>query len=367
MLHCTMKFRLLFGAAALMIAVSAATAYADSAILDVVDPVNYEANDVMTGYSVGSYDVSGSTAAAWAGAWPDFSLKLFDLQSGTVAADLGTPSYGVDYYNSFTTFDPSGNSVWIGFTVLGNVDDRIYQVDLSGGGWTQRATLPSNFDLEFSGGDAFVSGLNSTGWGDPNRIWLLDTSGAGSHVEIAQVGGVSAGLAFDADGTLYYGTANATVDEALLRYSASQVEGAKAGSPLSRADAEVLSGLPGGVDYPQGAAISDVAVDAAGNVLFNVNQVDTSDYKSDLSTVALWNGTPGSGQNFTTLTTGVIPGGQWHAVLAAEGDITDGGKFYQGDFYAGGVAEVSHVPEPSTLALLAAGAVGVLLWRRRRG
>jgi hypothetical protein len=196
---------------------------------------------------------------------------------------------------------------------------------------------------------------------------MLDTSGANNHREIAQVGGVSAGLAFDAPGNLYYGTSNPTVDEALVRYSASQVEGAKTGPPLSRGEAELLSNLPSGVNYPQGAVVSDVVVDAVGNVLFNVNQVDTSDYDSDLSAVVLWNGQPGPGENFTTLTTGVVPGGQWHTMLAAQGDVTDGGKFYQGDYYAVGVAEVSHVPEPSAaLMLLATAAVGLLWWKRRR-
>lgn len=338
--------------------------------LTALDPVHYQAHDILTSTSFGSYDVAGQKLAAWTG-----TLKVFDLAHGT-SVDLGAPS-GYSGYNSFTTLDPSGSAAWVGFTVIGNVDDRIYRVDLGTGTWVEEARLPGNYDLAFSGTNVFVSGLNSTNWMDSNKIWLLDTTGGNIHREIADVGGVSAGLDFDAAGNLYYGTTNPLADESLIRYSAAQIAAAATGSPLSRAAADVLSTLPTDPgSYPHGVAISDVAVDDAENVLFNFNQVDpppSGDYASDLSYVALWDGTAGSGQNYSLLAQGSILGGQWLTGLAAVGDVTQGGRFYQGDYYAyQGLAEVTSLagpadnglPEPSTLVLAALGAV-LLLARRR--
>jgi len=209
------RFNTFVVAFCLSLSVLAGVAAADSAILTPMPAGERTATDILTGagYFVG-FDVSGDSVVGWASG----SLKQFDKSSGAVLADLGAPS-GYSGYNSFVRMDPSGNSAWAAFTVYdGTNDDRIYQVDISTGTWTHEATLACNFDLEFSGGNAYVSGLNSGNWSDPTCIWQLDTSGADNHDKIVEMSGNSAGLAFDASGNAYYAS-----NDALLYRWASQI------------------------------------------------------------------------------------------------------------------------------------------------
>ncbi len=312
----------------------------------------YTANDILTGYAFGGFDVSGSQVVGWANS----SLKVL-AKDGSSETDLGTPDYsGTTYYNSFVRLDPSGNSVWVGFTMGDNSDDRIYQVDLTTKTWTQKATLASNFDLEFSGGNPYVSGTNSTSWGDPSGIWLLDTSGNNNHDLIASVGGSSAGLAFDSSGNLYNATYDGYGDPSvLLKYTSAQVSGAIGGTSLARADAAKLS------DTPAGAY--DTTCDADGNVLFNINGSSTG----HSNFTAIWNGTSGNGYNYNELAYGTGAFYNWHTFLDAEGIVTEAeeGTFYQVDWCCNGIAEVT-VPEPATMCLLALGGGFALLRKRRR-
>ncbi|MFO0946177.1 MAG: hypothetical protein U1D30_09565 [Planctomycetota bacterium] len=73
--------------------------------------------------------------------------------------------------------------------------------------------------------------MNSSSLPDPNRIWLLDTSGLNAHDLIADVGGLSAGLAFDSEGNLIYGTSDLDFSTfqttgQLIAYTANQVASA---------------------------------------------------------------------------------------------------------------------------------------------
>src|SRR5207253_1198884 len=101
-------------------------------------------------------------------------------------------------FNSFVRIDSLGTSAWLGFTKANNADDRIFQVNLANGTWTQKATLAGNMDLRFFGNSAFVSGLQG---GSPN-IALLDTSGTNNHDVVLTLSGNSAGFDFDSSGNL---------------------------------------------------------------------------------------------------------------------------------------------------------------------
>ena len=94
----------------------------------------HSAKDILADYMIGGYDVEGGNLYGWAGG----ALKTIDLSSGAVS-DHGAPD-GYSGYSSFVRVDPVGGSVWAGFTVDGNADDRIYEVDLATGAWTHRAT-----------------------------------------------------------------------------------------------------------------------------------------------------------------------------------------------------------------------------------
>ncbi|NLE37712.1 MAG: hypothetical protein GX621_06770, partial [Pirellulaceae bacterium] len=272
------------------------------------------------------------------------ALAVFSMENGLEIVDPANPasrqSWGKpdDYFatytepphvfvwNSFMTPDPSGDALWIGFTMGDNTDDRIYRVD-AGGAWDVYTTLSGNFDLEFFGGEAYVS-ANPGGMAQAqSTIYRLDTSEADQHAVVAEIGGYSAGLGFDATGNLYYGTCHideyyAPIDNKMLRFSASDV----ASGDLTVDDAEVLFDLT--------SSGCDVDVDAAGNVVFNVN-----DFMGGNS-VGAWNeALPGGAPRQVALPGGT--GWPWFSLLDVAGDVATGGTIYVADAdNAPGIAQI---------------------------
>jgi len=318
----------------------------------------YQAHDVLSERSIAGYDVAGGIAYAWSGG----SLRQLDIASGALVRDYGAMSDGYsDFFNSFVRIDATQGVVWLGFTVAGNTDDRIYEVDLGTGAWNHRATLPANHDLQVYGGAVYASALNSTTYTDPNGVYLLDTSGQNAHDLIAQVGGSAAGLDFDSEGNLYYAAYDGYgLPSELIRYSAAQVAGAVGAGHLDRLDAIKLS------DTAMGAW--DVAVGSDGSVYFNGNGIEFY--------VAKWDGTQGNGLNYEVVATGSGSSGNWHTYLQADrgssalplGESAEGDMaLYQGDFNYSGLAEITLVPEPSSLALgfLGLCVLGFALARRK--
>lgn len=327
--------------AILFLFMGAGSAAATSTFLDVSASVYpAQANDRLTDYYIGGYDVVGTTAYAWA----NNQLQVLNTATGAVINNWGTPT-GYSGWNSFVRSDGAGGA-YVGFTVSGDTDDRIYHVN-SSGAWSHVATMAGNFDMEIYGGKLYVSGLNSTNWSDPNSIWLLDTSGGNAHDLIVRMSGVSAGLAFDSSGNAYY----ASYDKLLYRWDAADIAGAIGGTNLTYADGTKLADLESGA--------YDVTVDAAGHVIFNGNGA--------YSYNALWNGDTGDGYNYDYIGIGVGEYGDWFTFLDAEGDVTavGGGSLYQGDAYYFGIGEVNAVPVPGAVWLLGSGLLGLIGLRRR--
>lgn len=309
---------------------SASICQGESAIFAPVS--GYEANDILGSEYFSGYDVDGNNVVGWVDDWVNdiHSLKMCN-KAGTQTTDLGGPgdySYG---WNNFVKLDPSGDSAWAGFSVFGNTDDRIYQVDLATGTWSYRATMAGNFELEFFGGEPYVSGLNSTNWSDPSSIWLLDVSGNNNHELIASIGGYSAGFAFDSSGNLYYAT-NGLSDNVLIRYTATQIADAVETGGLGFSDAALLSDIDGGA--------YDTDVDDADNVLFSAN--------GTYSYTAIWDGAAGSGTNYELIGTGNGQWGNWFCFVDSQGDVSTGGSLYQSDYFFNGIAEIC-VPESALL------------------
>jgi len=150
------------------------------------------------------------------------------------------------------------------------VNDTIFTVSLDAVNEpaTPVAGFSGNYDLEFASvaGEwlPFVSGLNSTLWGVPNSVWLLDTSGADEHNKIAEIGGYSAGIAFDGAGNLFCPSNGLLDGDLVASFDAADVAWAieegpeKADQFLELADGSIVSLLEGGA--------ADAVFDDAGSL-----------------------------------------------------------------------------------------------------
>jgi hypothetical protein len=315
----------------------------------------YQAQDLATNVDLLGYDADSSTIYGWdktnkkLGAWNLAGTLQNDLGTLPSAYQTAATDAGTSVFNSFVRMDPSGTSLWAGFTRSDNADDRIYQVDLATGTWTQKAEAQGNFDLAFNGSTPYaVANSNAAGGsvtGSGAAVLALDTSGANNHDLIADVSGFSAGLAFDSSGRLYYGQSTLSSTNNLLRFDTSDIAAGTGADSVTDSDATTLASLANG--------FYDVTVDDADNVLFSY---------SDLSNgyAGRWDGSIGDDPNHAVLATGSE---KFFTFVDGEGDITDGGTLYQTTFGDPGVTAIA-LPEPASAIVFAAAPL-LLLGRGR--
>lgn len=238
------------------------------------------------------------------------TIRCLNINTGEEINKYGKPS-NYTSWASFLTMSPDGAEIWAGFTNSGNIDDRIYSINVETGVWDLQARLSGNFDLEFLNDSILVSGLNSSDWTDPTSIFVLDTTGSDNHRKIIEMGGSSAGLATDKNGNVYYGTYfyYTTDPNAIYRWDSADVAAAMASlgaDTLKLEDATKLTDLYTGA--------YDCEVDEGGNLLFNSNS-----YSSD-KVLAVWNGISGDGYNFDTLAV-ATGGADWITMIKSQGDV----------------------------------------------
>jgi hypothetical protein len=264
----------------------------------------YKSADLLDAHIFSVFDVSEDLVYASDGD----TIFCFDADTDEIINKYGKPA-GYDGFAGFLTLSPDGSTLWAGYTTSYNTDDRIYAIDVLTGEWTLMATLAGNFDLEFYGQTLLVSGLNSTNWGDPNGVFLLDVSGSNAHRKIIETGGSPAGFSVSSDGDLYYGTSFFTQPNALYRWDAGDVAGV-----LNDVNADFLTPEDGNKlsDLPESAY--DCAADVSGNVVFNFNNFSSS------KVLAKWSGVAGGGFNFDTIAT-ASGDSDWLKMVKTRGDI----------------------------------------------
>lgn len=319
---------------------AAASGWADSGIC--VPESGYQAVDRLAGRWPSVFAIESSRAVTF----DTFAgLEWIDLGGNTIVADWGTPddylsmytdpwTGYIDVWPSFITPDPLGDSLWVGFTVTGSTDDRIYHVD-SSGNWDHRATLAGNYDLEFSGGNAFVSanpGAACSPYEPWNKLYLLDTTGNNKHDIIADIGGYSVGLGIQSTGDICFGTYYLTgdsdpfgpADDAMYRFSAAQIASAIGPGQLSLNDAEELFTLEAG-PY-------DVDVDAGDHLVFSTNTYGVGSW------VSVWD--EGSEADPMVIAHSAHDS-SWFTALGVAGDVLEtGGAAFALDWYHDGIAQI---------------------------
>src|SRR6056297_824589 len=264
---------------------------------------NYVAQDILVNYDLFStFDIRDGLLYGNEGD----TIRVLDLATGNELATYAKPDT-YDAFPSFITVNENGTAIWAGYTVTGNSDDRIYRIPTSTGTWHHEATLTGNFDLEIFNGYLIADGAV---YGEPNKIYLLDTTGNDDHRLLVETGGNSAGFAIDASGNLYYGT-SFTNNNQLVRFSGDAlltVMEDTTASPLPFEEGAVLTNIPAGA--------YDTDVDQAGNVVFTFN-----DYSSD-KVIAIYNS---SSNTYDTLAT---TGGDydWFTMVKTIGDVKEPGE-----------------------------------------
>lgn len=292
----------------------------------------YTAVDVLTADSVKNFCVFGDDLAIYTNA---NGLQIVDRDDPAVRQSWGKPSDYLSYYaaagiwTSFVAPDPSGQSLWVGFTISNNSDDRIYQVD-SSGTWTHQATLKGNFDMEFHAGSTYVSanpGASGSSGPGESSVYLFDTTGGGQHEVLAKVGGHSAGLAVDASGNVYCGTHYSDgQDNRIARFTAAQMAAAVGSDPLTLSDAEELFALSAG-PY-------DLDIDAGNHLVFSARGFTGGNY------LAVWD--EEDGRQITQLAASIGTSSAYRFTLFSTiGDVTSGGGMVlANNSYQKGIAEV---------------------------
>lgn len=293
---------------------------------------NFSAAEVFTDYDMLlNFDICDGLLYAHTGD----TIIVINMSDNSELAKYGKPS-GYNALPSFVYANPSQNEIWAGFTVTGNIDDRIYRIDTETGQWEFIASLTGNFDMEIIDGHLLVNGII---YGVGDCIYLLDTSGENNHRVIIEIFGNSAGITSDTQGNLYYGT-SVMANNKLLKWSGADILSVVSNpeaAPLQIVDAEKLTDSP--------ASIYDCDMDDAGNLVFTLN-----DYYAD-KVLAMWNGTAGDGENFDTLayTTDAM---DWLTVVKTTGNLLDQGD-ENGAFvlsYAHPIAKINGtIPAPQQI------------------
>lgn len=322
-----------------------------------VDASTYSAKDFSGMAIEGGFNVSGGVAHWWnASSGTSGGYSTLDTSTGLVTnigkpASVQTNGYG----DPFGIYD-SQNNCFYASSYLDGGTSCLYKYDYSTEIWSEEGSAVNMYGGAVYDSDLYISGLREpwTGGYGNTFISLYDFSENHAHDSLIEVGGASAHLAVDNQGNAYYATYQGS-DTSLYRWTASQISsvindlaGGETDTYLTLADGQKLT------DYAGGA--NGIVVDDAGNVFFT--------YNGSSSALGMWNGTAGDGLNYDIIAT-LDPSQYygWFGPLAIDGDFLAGDPLYGSYNFGAPITEITYVPEPATMAILALG--GLMLRGRR--
>jgi len=319
----------------------------------------YSAFDVGDGtLSIeGGFSVFEGTAHYWTSSG---GYSTVDLSTGTIT-NIGQPStYSNGYGDPFGYYDDATNCFYAG-TYNGAGDSYVYTYSYATHSWSSPIEMVNIYSGAMYNGNLYISGLREpwTGGYDDSYISLCDLSGNGYHDALIETGGASAHLTLANNGDIYYAYYSTSGTSELYRWTAEQVAGVvndlangDEDTFLTLADGEKLSDLPGGGN--------GITIDDAGNVFITTNAYPDS-------SLLLWNGETGDGNNYDIIATNPDSTFGWFGPMDIEGDFLEGATLYGSYSYYGPITAITYdtIPEPVTLCVLAAGAALAVLKKRR--
>ncbi len=339
----------------------AASAFADSMYVN-LENENLSARDFDGTCIEGGFNASDGVVHWWnaQNSWSSYSgYHTLNTANGEVT-DMGQPS-SVNtngFGDPFGVYD-SQNNCFYAASYNSGWESCLYKYSYATGTWSEEGTAVNMYGGATHNGNLYISGLREpwTGGYDDTFISLYDFSSLRAHDALIEVGGASAHVAVDNQGNVYYATYEPTGTAALYRWTADLVQsvindlaGGEDDTFLTLADGEKLADLEGGAN--------GLAVDDAGYIFFTFNSMGSTP-----SSLCMWNGISGDGLNYDVLaTTG--PLGNWFGPLAIEGNFLNGDPLYGSFGFGGAITEITYIPEPATIAILALG--GLLLRRRNK-
>jgi hypothetical protein len=312
----------------------------------------------------GNYTAHNGELHYWTAAG---GYEVYDTEAGTTTT-IGLPPNGTNtngFGDAFGAYDPDNNRFFAA-TLYGASDSDVYEYDSSAGSWVTMGQdgvyMTNSYSGQVYGGQLYVGGLIEPwngGTGQDNYIFAYDHSATpggdpARHDTLIQTSGNSAQLAVAPNGDVYYGTYLPT--NTLYRWSAAAVASVTddlyapgaVDNYLTIADADTILSLPGGGN--------GLAVDAAGNVFFAVN-----DWMAGTHILGMVDGAEPTGYLELFSSTDMM---DWFGSVSVDGDFLNGGTLFFSPSWDGRpLTAVSLIPEPASLALFAL--AGTVLLRRR--
>jgi hypothetical protein len=140
-------------------------------------------------------------------------------------------NFGTSVYGDFVKVN--GSTVYFADSTTNNLQS----ISVNGGATKLIANVPNNYDMAFNGITAFIDAANSNYL--DNTVSMLNLS-TGTLTPVLQANGASGPIAFDANGTLYYGATSYGDSGGIYAFTSAQVANALSGTPISFSSATPL-------------------------------------------------------------------------------------------------------------------------------